>query len=134
MALGYCIILLLPEVFSLFRPELSEESAKGFLNSYSGYPILNHLGNLFIAPVFEEILFRGMLFNYIKKYNKSLAYVIVSILFYFYHGEAASVGHFIKSIVYCWSYDKYGMLIAPIVLHFLNNCLFLLTLCIEYLR
>jgi membrane protease YdiL (CAAX protease family) len=83
--------------------------------------------------VFEEILFRGMLFTYIKKYNKLLAYLGISFLFYYYHSEAAVVGHLIGSMLYCWSYEKYGTLVAPIALHFLNNFLFLLTLFKENL-
>lgn len=134
VALSYCVIIMFPEVFSFFYPEFSGEAAKGFLSRYSGYPVPNYLGNLLMAPVLEEILFRGILFNYIKKYNKSLAYLVVSFLFYCYHGEFASGEHFIKSMIYCWLYDKYGTMVAPIVVHFLNNFLFIITLWIELLR
>jgi len=134
MALGFCIFVMLPEVISIFYPEFSEESAKMVVANYNVYPIPNFLYILLIAPVVEEILFRGMLFKYIKKYDKSLAYIMTSILFYYFHGEAASDGHYIHSLIYCWSYNKYGTMVAPIILHFLNNFLFIITLCIENLR
>lgn len=130
--LGVCllfsVITSLPFGLYFINPEFVRTSAKAYAATYNSYPLINYLALLTIVPVCEELIFRGMLFKFIKKYNVLLAYFITSALFFFYHGSMKSEWNFISSLLFCWAYDKYKTLIAPIVLHLLNNLLFILYL------
>ena len=75
-----------------------------------------------IAPIYEEVLYRGILYRFFKRYNRLLAYIVVSLLFFFMHEDANTI-HFIASIILIWVYDKYKTLIAPIIIHSFCNLL-----------
>ena len=74
-----------------------------------------------IAPICEEAIFRGIIFNFVKKYNRLLAFWVSAILFYFFHGsEAASIQFFIAWFL-AFAYVKFQTLYAPIILHAIHN-------------
>ena len=81
--------------------------------------------SVIIAPVLEEIVFRGLVHTRLKKCIPMLAAMIISAwLFGVMHGAMiwfiyASVFGFILA----WVYEKYKSLLAPIMLHFgFNLC------------
>ena len=76
---------------------------------------------MFIFPIFEEIVMRGFLYGYLKRYNKWLAWIIVTIAFYAMHTEDANYWHIILSGLCLYVYDCEGTLLAPIMIHILNN-------------
>jgi len=76
---------------------------------------------MFIGPIFEEIVMRGFLYGYLKRYNKWLAWIIVTIAFYAMHTKDAGSWHIILSCICLYVYDCEGTLLAPIMIHILNN-------------
>lgn len=86
-----------------------------------------------IYPVFEEIVFRGLLQGWMlkrhwggrKKYGVSGANIAVSILFAALHvvrrPGALSVGVFVPSLVFGYFRERYNNLYAPIGLHMFYN-------------
>lgn len=78
-----------------------------------------------IAPIFEEILFRGYLFSKLKK----VAHIIVAILitsavFGLAHGAwNVAIDVFVLSIVMCVAREITGSLWAPILLHMSKNAI-----------
>lgn len=74
----------------------------------------------FLAPVLEELLFRGLLY---KAWEKRLGWagsmILVSILFGLYHPLFWSA--FASSIVFACLYRRTGSLWAPIVVHAIFN-------------
>lgn len=74
-------------------------------------------------PIFEEIFFRGILFNGIEKRSSFWPAALISSLFFgFVHLDIlqmidASIGGFI----YAWVYYRYRSLWIPIIGHILNN-------------
>ncbi|KYZ77509.1 hypothetical protein AXX12_05220 [Anaerosporomusa subterranea] len=76
---------------------------------------------VFLAPICEEVIFRGLLFKCVKQFSKSFAYLISALLFYAYHGIEANYFHFILGLVFAYAYEEFGTLTAPIVLHSLQN-------------
>jgi membrane protease YdiL (CAAX protease family) len=76
---------------------------------------------MFIFPILEEIVMRGFLYGYLKRYNKWLAWIIVTIAFYALHMEDADSWHIILSGLCLYVYDCEGTILAPIMIHILNN-------------
>ncbi|MEL7834653.1 type II CAAX endopeptidase family protein [Fodinibius sp. Rm-B-1B1-1] len=73
-----------------------------------------------VAPVVEEIIFRGIMIERIgAKYNYSWAIVISSVIFGILHSEP--VGAFISGVVLSLVYLKTRSLIIPILIHIANN-------------
>lgn len=87
-----------------------------------------------IAPIMEEILFRGFLFNFclnkkiVTKENEKLVSILTIILsiilFTLAHSfkfDASFIAHLPMSILFACIYYKYKNLKITILLHFLNN-------------
>lgn len=86
-----------------------------------------------IAPVSEEIIFRGWMYGKLRRLHKTekamLSIIIVSVLFGFVHGQAAvGVVMFIMSIIMCILRERTGAIWAGVFVHILKNgiALFLL--------
>ena len=77
--------------------------------------------SMFIDPINEEIFMRGFLYGYLKRYNKWFAWIIVTIAFYAMHTVDANWWHIMLSCVCLYVYDHEKTILAPIVLHVLNN-------------
>jgi len=98
------------------------------------YNILKALG-LYIGPLLEEVLFRGVLFGILRTRSRVGAYVTSVLLFSVYHVWQYAlaymdlrvllyaVQYFPVSIALCWCYEKGGTLWSPIFLHMLVNAL-----------
>jgi membrane protease YdiL (CAAX protease family) len=128
-----CIFTLIPGLSLFFVPfDIAKKYAQDHINIFGNWPIINYLTLVTVIPLSEELIFRGILFNVIKKYNKILSYLLTSIIFYYYHGEMRSEWNFITSILFCWVYDKYKTIVAPITLHMIYNALFICNLLLEY--
>lgn len=81
--------------------------------------------NLFIlivilAPIIEEIIFRGLIFSRLSvKWDNRWAVIGTSVIFGVLHLDP--VGAFVFSVVSCLLYMQTRTLIVPIVLHAMNN-------------
>ena len=73
-----------------------------------------------LAPLIEEMVFRGLLFSRLtKKWNMTGAMVVSSLAFGLLHMDP--IGAFVFGIVACVLYTRTRTLLAPMVLHALNN-------------
>jgi membrane protease YdiL (CAAX protease family) len=88
-------------------------------------PILNYIEFIvavIIAPIVEEILFRGvMLHRFTIKWGVKWAILASSIIFALFHADI--IGAFIFAIVMCILYIKTASILVPIVAHIINNLL-----------
>lgn len=107
----------------------------GYNVSSIGFEITN-VGMLVLAilllalvPAFvEELIFRGVVFQGLKKYGKWLAILACSGLFVLVHGSLQQVIYpFIISIVLCLFVFKTNSVVSACVVHFVSNALSLLT-------
>lgn len=76
-----------------------------------------------LSPVIEEILFRGALYNLLKKFfGWIFAMVGSALLFGLYHGNIvqASYGFFLGMLI-AFFYERYGSFIVPVLLHSAAN-------------
>ncbi len=86
---------------------------------------------LIIAPIFEEILCRGVIFEAVRaKHGSWAACIISSLIFGIMHIEPQFIlNAFIIGLVLCYLYLRTRSLFAPIIIHSVNNVFayFLLT-------
>lgn len=110
-----------------------EQLAVQFLKMTLGYPVLFVLALLAIivlAPLVEEILFRGFLQSFIRQnLGRKQAIVITSLLFSLFHYSPEQkisnltivASLFVFSLFLGLVYEKRGSLFAPVALHSLFN-------------
>lgn len=99
-----------------------EQAVLEFGRSGWGY-LLSAVSSVMVAPVIEELLFRGILFaGLAKRWPIWLAAVVSSLAFAFLHGQVnVGIYTFILGCLLSWSYVRSGSLYPGIVLHFVNN-------------
>lgn len=97
---------------------------------------------IFIAPIVEEILFRGVVFGSLRTRSRGWAYLVSVLLFSFYHvwqyaaaySDPALLIYALQyipvSYVLAWCYERTGSIWTPIFFHMGFNALsfFVLTL------
>lgn len=88
---------------------------------------------VFIAPVVEETLFRGVVFGSLRRKSRALAYVVSIALFSLYHvwqyavvfGDARlllwAVQYIPVSAALAWSYERTGTVWTSIFVHMIIN-------------
>lgn len=78
---------------------------------------------LIVVPVFEEILFRGIVQSTIRRYSRSawVAVFVTSALFAAMHPSHHWPAIFILSVGMGYSYERSGSLFRPIFMHVLFN-------------
>lgn len=113
--------------------QMPEQLAVQFLKMTFGSPLLLILAIVSIivlAPLVEEILFRGFLQSFIRQHlGSKQAIVITSVLFALFHYSSEQgianltivVSLFVFSLFLGLLYEKRGSLAAPIALHSLFN-------------
>lgn len=85
-----------------------------------------------VGPCMEELIFRGLVYKRIKRYTKNMSAVYISaLLFGVYHFNLVQgLYAFALGILLCYVYEKYGTILAPVLLHISAN---LTALVIDYL-
>lgn len=76
-----------------------------------------------ISPLAEEAVFRGLLYNRMKRcFHYGIALVVSSLLFGFYHGNLVqAVYGSILGILIAYFYDQYESFAAPVLFHGIAN-------------
>jgi uncharacterized protein len=93
------------------------EMARAFLPTHL---VLTFLGAGLLAPVFEELVFRGLLYRaWERRFGWFAAMLLASVVFALYHRQFWSA--FASSIVLVCLYRRTGSLWAPIIVHALGN-------------
>lgn len=78
-----------------------------------------------ICPIVEEMIFRGLVYNRLRKVSSVMvAAVISALLFGIYHGNWVQAPYaFIIGMLCVYVYEKYKSIAAPILLHISANML-----------
>ena len=92
------------------------ESASGIMNQNI---VMSMLSTVIAAPIVEEIIFRGLIFDRLKKGMPTVvAAIISSILFGLAHGQIVWIIYaMILGFVLCYVYSKTGSIRTTIALH-----------------
>lgn len=92
------------------------------VNPDSGAIILSAIGSIIFAPLMEELIFRGVLFNRLKIRTGIIpAMIISSIIFGFGHDIGGITSAFLFGMCMCILYTKTDNILIPMSVHFLNN-------------
>lgn len=78
---------------------------------------------IFIAPIFEEIVFRGYIAGTLRKsYGTIAAWIVSSILFGLAHGIPSTIlTATFSGLILCYCYLRHRSLVISIILHAMNN-------------
>ncbi len=88
------------------------------------------------AAFFEELIFRGVLYNGLRRYvGPWLGGAAAALVFATLHPVGDWLGIFFLGMMLTWLYDKTGRLVSSMTLHFINNSVAVIaTLSLEYLQ
>lgn len=116
------LMLLMTHLFNWIDVTQIQDTGFDHLSQYYEY-ILAFVTLVIVAPVIEEILFRGYLYGKLKKFLPVwVAMIITSVLFGLFHGSwALAIDTFSLSIVLCLLREITGSLWASILLHMTKN-------------
>lgn len=78
-----------------------------------------------VAPIVEEILFRGVVFNRMKENNRIITSVILSsLVFAVYHQNIVQgIYAFIMGCIIAYLYELFGRFYVPVCVHIVSNVL-----------
>lgn len=75
------------------------------------------------GPILEEFIFRGIVYNKLKEFNKPMTAIILSsAIFGIFHTDILNAVYaFVVSFILIYLYEKYKTLKAPIIMHMSLN-------------
>ena len=80
------------------------------------------IGAIFLAPIFEEFIFRGMLYSGFRKDRGVLFSIVLSAtLFAIVHPVYSWPIVFLVGVCCCYAYERTESLLAPMIVHLLYN-------------
>lgn len=120
--LSSILIMLASQVFPWFNANQVQQT--GFDQISRNYElVLAFLSLVVIAPISEELLFRGFLYGKLKKYMPIwIAVIATSVLFGFVHGAwNLAFDTFALSVILCILRELTGSIWASVLLHMVKN-------------
>lgn len=125
LQIGLFTLSWLNGVFLSLLGEVGYESPEIQLPSLNGFGIVGVLFVIAVLPaVFEEILFRGVLFNGLKCFGRVGSVLLCGALFSLFHQNPAQTPYqFLCGVAYALVALKSGSVLPTIVAHFFNNAL-----------
>ncbi len=106
--------------------DMSQPQDVGFGDMIQPYQyVIAFLTLVVAAPVFEELIFRGVMYGQLRKISPWLAMIVVSVLFGAAHGQwNVGITTFAMSLVMCFIREKFtGTIWAPMILHMFKNAI-----------
>jgi len=92
------------------------------------YLVLFVLYTCIIAPIFEEIIFRGFILNSMRKYGNLTATIVSSIMFSMFHFNLVQfINPVLMGILFCFITIRSNSIKASIMAHMFNNSLIMFT-------
>lgn len=120
--LGFTVLgnLLIQAVSVVFSMEISNTVQEGL---FSSNVIMQLMGIGIVVPVMEEVLFRGLVYNRFKDYNKEwLSGILGAAVFAIYHGNLMQIIFaFPMALIITETYRRNKTLAAPILFHVTVN-------------
>ena len=107
---------------------LPDTSPDFSLNGSLLYNTFTFISVVILAPIFEELIFRGMVLKNLTKYNKMFAIIVTSLLFGLLHlNITQAIPAFFMSLVLCYMYVQTDSILVTILAHAGNNFLALMS-------
>lgn len=85
--------------------------------------ILYFLVGAVVAPVAEELFFRGLLYGFFKRWGVVTAVILSTMLFVLPHAihQRIPITQVVGGIIFAVAYEVEGSLMVPIIIHVLGN-------------
>jgi membrane protease YdiL (CAAX protease family) len=116
-AIALCAFVLLSlagmNVFSMIRAPLPR--------NFQALALLFLVGGI-VAPVAEEIFFRGLVYGFFRRWGALLAVILSTALFAFAHSlRSVPFTQIVGGFLFAVAYEMEGNLLVPITVHVLGN-------------
>lgn len=139
--------LLVAEIFggtitSLFGGENTSSNQELINTLTDAHPALMILTSVFLAPILEEMMFRGIVFSWLYEVNPYFAHLVSAFLFGFVHIMSSVLSgnmfewvqifsYFFMGIVLSVLYEKTNNIYVPILTHATNNLISMILLLVH---
>jgi membrane protease YdiL (CAAX protease family) len=93
------------------------------LPRWPGDILLFYLVGGIVAPIAEEVFFRGVLYGFFRRWGVVVALVLSTVLFVLPHlgGQGLPITQIIGGLLFAIAYEIEGNLMTPITIHSLGN-------------
>jgi membrane protease YdiL (CAAX protease family) len=119
LARGYLLVVDRVDMLRALRPELDPHSIRSAGVSLS-FVVLATIA----APIFEEFIFRGMLYGGFRRSFRPIHAALASaVVFAIVHPAIASLPVFVMGFVAALVYGRFRTLLAPIAVHMTYNAI-----------
>lgn len=86
------------------------------------FDIFVFIASCCLAPLTEEFLCRGIVFDILKeKHSNTFAVIVSAIIFYIIHGDLMNVGALIFGLLAGWMKIKVESIVPGVIIHFVWN-------------
>jgi membrane protease YdiL (CAAX protease family) len=133
---GLCLLMGILRTY-VFEIEVNSNQISG-AEGILAQPFRYFISACIIAPILEEIIFRGIIFGLFAKINRILAYIVSSLAFALLHmdfsahwiSEAFGFAiYFLSALIFAFAYEKKGIT-ASVPAHATNNIISFLAILI----
>ena len=126
-------IILFTVITSKLCPDFSNANDENIIGMFQEHSALFGLATILLAPVYEELLYRGLLFQEFQRKNRLLAYALSAGVFSAIHVIGYIGLYDPLSLVLCfaqylpagialaWAYEKSDTIVTPITMHIILN-------------
>lgn len=113
--------------------DFSNVNDDSILEMVNDSPVLMWIGTVLLAPIAEELLFRGAVFGGLYRRNKAAGYIVSIVTFGLLHVLGYVIFYspyrlllcFLQYIpagfIFCWAYAKTGTILSPVLMHMIIN-------------
>ena len=133
----YGLMFVINLTLNLLTKQSSSINQMDIINMSNNYPIITFVMAVLLAPIIEEIVFRGVIFRSLRNINYPIAIIISSLLFGLLHVvQSLFTGNYIDlvyGLVYAMlgyylglNYERSGNIIVPIGMHVTINLISML--------
>lgn len=129
--LVYCFTSLFTS--NLILRTIYDDSFMNGLETDANALLYSTLISIFLAPVVEEIVFRGFMYRFLSSFNRTAAMIITSAIFALYHGTIVHLyAAFFGGLIFCCIYDRTHKLRYPVAAHMIFNAVTVFISLIPY--
>lgn len=129
----YLASLLIARVIGAFLPDFSNVNDEAIMDLFQEHPKLMAFTTVFLVPITEETLYRGLFFQGFQRKNRLFAYCLSTLVFAGIHVIGYIGRYDFMTLLVCyiqylpagitlaWAYEKSDTIVAPILMHITIN-------------
>ena len=116
-------------LLSIFIPGITNLNDDGIRQNLHENFVLTAIGTVLLAPLAEEVLYRGLIFTMLHRKSRVMAYLLSTLIFCYIHVSAYigvyTVSEFLLNLlvyvpaglILAWSYEYSGSILTPVLIH-----------------